>query len=189
MSVIVAIKENGVVYTGADSQTSLGKRKHKYLNEVGYKVHRLDNGMLLGFCGRVASRQAILAMKEIFTLDENGRLTKEHIVKNILPELQDRIGEIAGEECASIEVSILLIYKDEMYQIFSDLRVIHLNENATIGAGASYANYALFNMTHLPVRQRIVKALVESSKRCDSVEGPFVLIDTKNLEYEVIDKE
>ena len=62
MSVIVAIKENGVVYMGADSQTTTGRRKLNDLNETAYKITRFENGMLVGFCGRVAAKQAILSI-------------------------------------------------------------------------------------------------------------------------------
>ena len=49
-------------------------------------------------------------------------------------------------------------------------------------------NYALFGMPDIPVKERILKALIESAKHTESVAGPYVLIDTKNLEYEVVDK-
>jgi ATP-dependent protease HslVU (ClpYQ) peptidase subunit len=42
MSVIVAVKENGTIYMGADSQTTAGNRKMNHLNETSYKVVRLD---------------------------------------------------------------------------------------------------------------------------------------------------
>ena len=45
MSVIVAVKENGVVYMGADSQTTTGKRKFTRLSEGFHKITRLKNGI------------------------------------------------------------------------------------------------------------------------------------------------
>ena len=117
MSVIVAVKENDVIYFGADSQTSTGRKRRNYLNETAYKVVKLDNDILVGFCGRVASRQIILSMKEVFVLDENGCLTKEHIVKQIVPKLVDKMEQICDEESGSIDVSILLAHKDKLYKI------------------------------------------------------------------------
>ena len=189
MSVIVAIKENGVVYMGADSQTTAGRRIYSYLNETSFKITRLDNGILVGFCGRVAAKQAILAMKDVFTLDEYGGLTKRHIVKEIVPKLVDKMGQIGDEESGALDVSILLAHKDKLYKITSGLDVIHLNECGKSGAGVDYVNYALFAMKNLPVRDRILKALEESAKRTESVGGPHVLIDTKRQEYEIIDLE
>ena len=187
MSVIVAVKENGIIYMGADSQTTAGNRKTNYLNETAYKVVRLDNGILVGFCGRVSARQSILSIKDVFTLNEEGKLTKKHIVREIVPKLVDKMEQIGDEESGSLDVSILLAYKDKLYRITSGLNVIHLNENGSAGAGRDFANYALIAMKNLPVKERLLKALMESAKRTESVGGPYVLINTNNLEYEVVD--
>ena len=187
MSVIVAVKENGTIYMGADSQSTSGMRKTNHLNETSYKVARLENGMLVGFCGRVAARQIILSIKDVFTLDTHGNLTKRHIVNDIVPKLVDKMEQIGDEESGALDVSILLAYKDKLYKITSGLDVIHLTENGSSGAGRDYVNYALLTMKNLPVKERILKALIESAKHTDTVSGPYVLIDTKDLKYEVVD--
>lgn len=176
MSVIVAVKENGVIYMGADSQTTAGKRKYNNLNLTEFKINRLPNGILLGECGKVADEQKI--PKKIFTLDANGELNRKHIVKEIIPKIVDCV----GNKC----VSIVLAYKDSLYRITQNLDVVKLNKFCKIGAGLYFVDYAL-SQNHLPVRERILKALSESAKRTESVSGPFVLIDTQNLEYEVVD--
>ena len=66
MSVIVAVKENGVVYMGADTQTTSGRKKHNGLNETAFKIHRLENGILVGFCGKVAAKQTTLSLQGLF---------------------------------------------------------------------------------------------------------------------------
>ena len=187
MSVIVAVKDGDTIYMGADSQTSSGSNKIHYLNATGYKIRRLDNGILVGFCGSVVASQTILAIQNVFTLDEDGKFTKKHIVREIIPKLVDKMEQIGDTSSGSLEVSILLVYKDQMYKITSRLNVIHLNQVACIGAGDYYVNYYLFERLDLTVRERILKSLIESAKRSDSVGGPYVLIDSKNLEYEVID--
>ena len=187
MSVIVAVKENGVVYMGADSQTTAGRRKYSYLNETSFKVTRLDNGMLIGFCGGVSAKQAVMAIDGLFTLNAQGELTKKHIVQEIVPKLVDKMEQIGDEESGALKVSILLAHKDKLYRITANLDVISLNEYGRSGAGADYVNYALTERKDLPVRERILKALVESARRTESVSGPYVLIDTNKLEYEIVD--
>ena len=187
MSVIVAIKENDVVYMGADSQTTAGMRKRSYLNETGFKIVRLENGILVGFCGRVAAKQVIMSMDNVFTLDENGELTKRHIVKQILPKLVDKMQDIGGEQSGDLDVSILLAYKGNLYRIGPRLDVFRLNEYGRSGSGLLFVDYALRKRTDLPIRERILKALTDSAKRTDTVGGPYVLIDTKNLAYEIVD--
>ena len=187
MSVIVAVKENGVVYMGADTQTTSGRKKHNGLNETAFKIHRLENGILVGFCGKVAATHEILSMKDIFVLDENGELDKKHIVNYIVPKLVDKMEQIGDEERGSLDVSIILAYKDKLYRITANLSVICLNDYAKAGAGAYFVDYYLQERKDLSVKNRIIKSLMASAKRCDSVCGPYVLIDTKNLEYEIID--
>ena len=162
MSVIVAIKENGVVYMGADSQTTTGRRKRNGLNETAFKITRLENGMLVGFCGRVAAKQAV-------------------------PKLVDKMQLIGDEDSGALDVCILLAYKDKLYRITSGLDVVKLTECGRSGAGADFTNWYLFGEKNLPVRERILKALVASAKRTESVGGPYVLIDTKSQEFEVVD--
>ena len=48
-----------------------------------------------------------------------------------------------------------------------------------------YTYYALSSEGN--VKDRILQALSSSAKRTESVSGPFVLIDTKKLEYEIVD--
>ena len=187
MSVIVAIKENGVIYMGADSQTTAGRRKYISLTEDSHKIVKLKNGMLVGFCGSVGARQTILAMEDIFTLDEEGRLTKKHILRNITPKLVDKMEQIGDERRGSMDVSILLAYKDQLYRISQGLNVLHLNEVGKSGSGADYADYPLWNRRDLPVRERILRSLISSAKRTESVCGPYVLIDTEKQEYEIVD--
>ena len=187
MSVIVAIKENGVVYMGADSQTTTGRRKRNGLNETAFKITRLENGMLVGFCGRVAAKQAILSMEDVFVLDKEGGLNKKHIVKEIVPKLVDKMQLIGDEDSGALDVCILLAYEDKLYRITSGLDVVKLTECGRSGAGADFTNWYLFGEKNLPVRERILKALVASAKRTESVDGPYVLIDTQKQEFEVVD--
>lgn len=188
MSVIVAVKENGVVYMAADTQTTAGKNKFYGLNETAFKVARLKNGMLVGFCGRVAARQTILSScDDYFTLNEQGGLDKKHIVNRIVPKLENKMEEIGDKEYWRMDVSILLAYKDKLYKITDDLKVISVNEFIATGSGADYAFYVLSEMQDLSVRDRILKALTESANRTEAVGGPYALIDTENLEYEIVD--
>lgn len=188
MSVIVAIKENGVIYMGADSQTTKGPRKGHHLNEIGYKIAKIDNGILVGFCGRVATTQTIKAIKDLFTLDADGKLTKKHIVTQVIPKLTNKMQLIGDEETGEIDVSMLLAHQDQLYKISSQLDVFHINQAVSIGAGSDFTTYALFGMESMPVRNRILSALEESTNWVESVDGPFVLIDTKNLQHEIASK-
>ena len=97
------------------------------------------------------------------------------------------MGLIGDEEHGALDVSILLAHKDKLYKITAALEVISLNQIARCGAGALYTDWHLSGEKDLSPRERILGALMAAAKRTESVSGPYVLIDTKDLEYEVVD--
>ena len=187
MSVIVAIKENDVVYMGADSQLTIGKKKLNTLNETSFKITKLDSGMLVGICGSVSMGQAFLSREDVFTFDERGELTKEHIVKKTIPNLLETTKQIGTEKKGTLDVDVLLANKDKLFYITGELDVLSFNEYGCSGEGSVYTHYVLCERKDLPPKERILKALTVSAKRTESVSGPYVLIDTKDLTFDVVD--
>lgn len=188
MSVVVAVKENGVVYMGADTQTSSGFRKVNYLNENEFKILKFSNGILVGICGVVASEQCLLAEPTLFSLEDGNRLTKKHIVNKIIPKIIEILAKngCLDKDDGTMDISIILAYKDSIYRIKRDFTVFGVEKYAAIGAGKSYALYSLIN-DGKTVQERILSALHISSKTVDSVSAPYILINTKDLKFEVID--
>lgn len=189
MSVIIAVKENGIVYMGADSQTTIGDNyeKENRLNENDFKIHKLENGMLAGLCGKVKSSQRILYDKDILTLDKNGMLTKEHILTHIIPKLLEKIDEIGEREKGNINSSLILAHNDSLYKIDGKLRVKKCTEYAKDGSGSKNVDFPLHYYRNLPIKERIITTLQESARRDLNVSGPFVLIDTKEQKFEIVD--
>ena len=187
MSVIVAVKENGIVYMGADSQATMGKKKENILNETAFKIVKLNNEILVGFCGSYSIKQQILSDESIFTLDENKQLTKHHIVNYIVPKLSKWLKKSDKNETMELGVDFLLAHNDNLYQISSTLDIVKINNVAKIGSGKGCVDYALTCFKFLPMKERILKALAGSANITEGVSGPYVLIDTKDKTYEIID--
>ena len=121
MSVVIAIKENGVIYMGTDTQVTSGNKKENELNANSLKIALLDNGLLVGACGKYGLKQQIIADKSIFTLDKNNMLTKQHIVTNIIPKLSRWVKKSDKDNDTELEVSFLLAYNDNLYLHYKDL--------------------------------------------------------------------
>ena len=187
MSVIVAIKENGIVYMGADTQATMGNKKENLLNETAFKIVKLNNGILVGFCGSYKIKQEILSDESIFTLDENKTLTKHHIVNHIVPKLSKWLKKFDKNEALEIGVDFLIAHNDNLYQISSTLDIVKINNITKIGSGKGCVDYALTYFKFLPIKERISKALAESANITEGVSGPYVLIDTIDKIYEIID--
>lgn len=187
MSVIVAIKSDDVVYMGCDTQTTSGKDKENKTQEATFKISKLQNGMLLGVCGKVAAHQCVCDDESVFDI-EGDILTKKYIVNNIIPKIKATLKNTTGEmsEDEKMPISIILAYKDKLFLIMSDYLVLGIEDYCARGSGsvytfASLSDYGLF------IRERVLNGLKTSAKYCTTVSKPFVLIDTKELKYEIVE--
>ena len=198
MSVVIAIKKNNRIYMAADTQTSCGDRKVTYLGENSRKIHRFENGILLGHTGSVHNWQLVCAHPEYFTVPENGELTKKHIVQNIIPKLfkcyrdNEMREEVEGEP-SRMGDSYLLAYKDKLFQIYDVFDVQVLNHYAEIGSGGDLTLSGLVELDAEDVQdeqvieKRLVDLLRISAARIMSVSGPYVLIDTEKQTFKITD--
>ncbi|MBO7345205.1 MAG: hypothetical protein J6U92_04630, partial [Clostridia bacterium] len=133
----------------------------------------------------------VIANSDIFTLDKNGKLTKKHIVKEILPKLlsvldkADMIVEEDGDTIHS-KVVIFLAYKDVLFEICSSFNVLQYEEFQAIGNGSNYAQGTMLNTKDTDdINERIVRALDIVSSYNYHVGRPYVLINSKDLQYKV----
>lgn len=192
MSILIAYKKGDTVFMGTDTRVIVDDSKRNDLCECNYKIQKLENGMLLGITSDRLERQTIFANSEIFTLDKNGKLTKKHIVKEIIPNLLSVLGpenlivEKEGE-LPYAKVMLLLAYKDVLYEICSGFTVIKYENFQALGRAADFAQATMANTKESDdVNVRIVKALDIASKNSQLVGKPYLLIDTKELKYTLV---
>ena len=175
---------------GADTQSTCSGQITRNLNECGYKVARLSNGMLLGICGRVKAHQLILSRK-CFDIPADTVLDKRYIVKHIIPALSsiaDCMKEEKDTHNVSIDARLLLAWKDRLFYITNAFEVLECSKYAAIGAGEHFANYALASIGERDdVNEGLIKALRAGAYFHSTVSAPFVLIDTRDREYRRIE--
>lgn len=191
MSLVVAFKRDGVVYMGADTQSTCGSTISRTLNEGGFKITRLPNGMLVGVCGRVKGHQKIIAQKHWFDIPEGDTLSKRYIVKNIIPELSVLMKDLNEDKDAhnsSMEVSILIAWQDKMFVISRNYKVFECETYAAIGSGDDYSKYKLSQIGEKDdINEGLLNALRTGAHFDSMVSAPFVLIDTKDREYKIVE--
>ena len=85
MSLVVAIKKDGVVYMGADNRRSIGKSYYSIETEMDKKLQLINEGnIIIGSVGTVPTIQVMLRLAH--KLDRNGKpLTKKHIIQKVIP--------------------------------------------------------------------------------------------------------
>jgi ATP-dependent protease HslVU (ClpYQ) peptidase subunit len=187
MSVIVAKKQDGIVYMGADTLRSTGTfGKHCYAKD-NLKITSYENGIIFGHVGSVRTSYLFYSNSEIFTLDNKGKLTKKHIVEKIIPILIDIAcqANCIDEKEKTLENAFLLAFENKLFLIGDDFAVYDLDFCA-IGSGGPFAYPVLYTDTRLDVKESLICAMEQSAIHDRGVERPFVLINTKDLELEFV---
>ena len=192
MSVVIAVKHDGRIWFGADTQSTCGRDRYNPLSRNDFKVTKLHNGMLISLTGEIVTGQRILAHPEWFTVDEKKGLTKEHIVTKILPHLYECLNEEelldTGDKGMPpvMKVTIFLAYKDKLFEICRDFHVIRYEEYQASGSGANAIMYGLSKLDKTKdIHEQLLQLLRISAKHDANVSAPFILIDTKDLKYTV----
>ena len=192
MSILIAYKKDDTVYMGTDTRTIVNDHKKNELRGCNLKIQKLANDMLLGITGERLERQTLIAYSEIFTLDKNGKLTKKHIVKEIIPKLitvlekEGLLVEKEGE-LPYMKAVILLVHKGTIYEICSGFAVIKYEDFQVVGRSSDYAHATLMNTKPMDnIEGRIVKALDIVAENSQYVGKPYLLINTKELEYKIV---
>lgn len=192
MSVVIAVKQGNRVWFGADTQATCGTERYNQLSPNDFKVAKLDNGVLISSTGETATSQIITAHPEWFTVDEKKGLTKEYIVTKIVPELYAALSEEELLERGDrgtppvMKITILLAYKDKLFEICRDFQVLRYEDYQATGSGSNAVLYGLDKLDKTKdIKEQLLRLLRISAKHDANVSAPFVLIDTKDLEYEI----
>ena len=114
MSVVVAIKKDGVIYMGADSQVTKGGSRTTLSNPNNYKIwalRDLDHAVM----GSVGTLRAANIMKvadglipEIVAL--RGDITFRFVVKQFVPSLMDELAHYKQLWVVIVIVVLMLIF-------------------------------------------------------------------------------
>ena len=194
MSVVVAIKENGKVFIGADSQVTKGGTRTTLKNENNYKVWRVPNAphCLMAQVGNLRDANVVRLMQDLVT-DYNiyrGHIGFDFVVKKVVPDIVEELTRFGylkdGKNTEYLDSSFLFAYKDQVWMIGQDKSVIEIEDYVAIGSGADQAIGSLLSTENENARDRIIKAIKASAAADIYVDYPIILTDTKSGEFDVI---
>ena len=194
MSVVVAIKENGKIYIGADSQVTKGGTRTTLKNPNNYKIWPVigaDN-CLMAHVGVLRDANVVRLMTDLVT-DYNiyrGHIGFDFVVKKIVPDIIEELTRFNllkdGEKTEYLESSFLFAYKDQLWMIHTDKSVIEVDDYVSIGSGADQAIGSLLSTEGETPKERIVKAIKSSAASDIYVDYPIILTDTESCEFEIV---
>jgi ATP-dependent protease HslVU (ClpYQ) peptidase subunit len=174
MTCIVAVKDSGKVYMGADS---LGSNYHSKSVRIDEKIFKKGK-MLFGFTS--SFRMGQILNYSFNPPKHDPKLNDmEYLVDQFVPEL---IKTYEKNKWLKTEASVvsggvfLLAYNGEIYKIESDFQVNHTFDNYNAcGSGADAALGSLFTTEKYRIspKDRINHAIEAASHHIASVGGPI----------------
>ncbi len=194
MSVVVAIKENGKVYLGCDSQVTKGWSRSTLKNPNNYKIWKVrgvDN-CLMAHVGNVRDANVVRLINglitdyDIYLNAVDYEFVVNEIVPTIISTLKKRKYIKDNDYFDLMGSSYLFAYKDQLYVISSDGCVIEIDDYVAIGSGEDTAIGSLNSTIGEPPVSRIIKAIKSSATSDIYVDYPIILSDTNSTEFTVV---
>ena len=146
MSVIVGIKQKGIVYIGADSQITKGGSKKSQLHPNNRKVWHPDemDSLLMGSAGLVKGinlTKAINGLVDQKTLRENKIRFSLHYQSYIKKKLMEKMEEnklIDSKDFnPRMQNEYLFADRDNLFTISTDGSVMQIEDYIAIGSGSN----------------------------------------------------
>ena len=197
MSLTIALKHNGVVYMGSDSNLPDLFRKYDLTNPNNYRIFPLKgcDNILMSIDGSLIEQN--IARCTFLIPEANamkGNIDFEFMVNEFVPNLFDiydqrHILKIKENHYRSCESQMIVAYKDKIFQIFPDGAVLELDDFAVIGDGIDEAIGSLLSTQNIDdPKQRILLALRTCLKYKTEISYPFLITDTDSCQFELFNE-
>ena len=194
MSVIVGIKQKGIVYIGADSQITKGGSKKSQLHPNNRKVWHPDemDSLLMGSAGLVKGinlTKAINGLVDQKTLREN-KIDFHFVINNISKKLMDKMEEhklIDSKDFnPRMQSEYLFADRDNLFTISTDGSVMQIEDYIAIGSGSIEAMGSLLSTEKEDTITRITKAIEAAIQSDIFVDYPIIIMNTKDDKVDII---
>ena len=195
MSVAIAIKKDGVIYLGADSQVTRGGTRTTLSNPNNYKIWAMSDvdHCLIASVGSFRANNVIKVADELIPeiVDMRDAVSFRFVVRHFVPRLMEELNDYKillkdKDDLPNMDASFLLAYHDRLYSIDRYGCVIEVDDCCAIGSGASEAIGSLLSTAGEddPVK-RIKKAIRSSAANDIYVDYPIIIANTADTEFKV----
>ena len=195
MSVVVAIKKDGIIYMGADSQVSCGGTRSTLSNPNNYKIWAVSDvdNCLMGSVGMLRANNIIKVASDLIPeiVDLKGNLDFRFVVRHFVPRLMDELDEYTvltkdRDNVIHMDASFLLAYHDRLYSIDRYGSVIEVDDFCAVGSGSCEALGSLLSSAAVTDPVERIKMAIKSSAAHDIyVDYPIVISNTEDTQYQV----
>ena len=196
MSLVMAIKKDGVVYLGADTRSTRGAFIESIKSEPEHKITRIGN-VYVGSAGSVSNVQIMISHPEWFNT-QGKPLTKKFLVQNVvgkyydelerLDKLNDEGGSQNNREYPKSGGIFIVTDGDSVFLIDSDFEVVCVHSGVAIGCTKTIAIGYILSSENEEPNDTILRAMRESSWRNKGVGAPYVLVNTRDNEFITVEE-
>ena len=191
MSLVVAIKKDGVWYLGADTRISRGYAYYHARAKEMQKIVSLG-AYWVAFVGNVATSQMIIDHPEWF-IREGKSLTKAFLVQSVIPEIyryleQNQDLDREENEAPRMRCEFLLTDGKRLFVVYDDFSVCEVMDYIALGCAYSIANtYWMNGGQALEPNALILTMLRKSAELNSGVGAPFTCLNTREREYQFVE--
>ena len=193
MSVVVAIKEDGKVIIGADSQCTRGGTRRTLSNPNNYKVWRVADTehCLMGHVGLAREANIIRVARDLIPelTQMKDSVTFSFVVRRLVPALFEELENYRAlkkeDGLPRFDSSFIFAYKERLFYISGNGTVMEIDDYCAIGSGECEAIGSLLSTEGEPSEERIKKAIKASAANDIYVDYPIVIADTEDAEFKV----
>lgn len=175
----------------ADTQRTLNVWKENSLYPDEYKIKQYQNGILVGAVGTVSSIMQLYLHDEWFDLKKDEPLTHEFIVKKIVNPLYDELKKIDNitktwRNVMDLSSNFLIVKEDKIFQISNNGSVIEIPLFSAIGCGYQIVSPYFTYVDEKDIHKKLMTSLDLSSHYNTGISRPYIMINSKDLTYEII---
>ena len=192
MSIAVAVRKNGIIALGSDSQTSFGSLRMSPDNHVARKIRKIGMSYLAstgwGLYENILSD--FLSRKKTPPLTNSESIFSFFMLlwKNLheaYPFVNDQSEEEDSSPFGDLDASFLVVNKNGIFYVGSDMSVTRFERYFAIGSGCDYGLGALFALyDQEPDAQILCRKAVEAgiafNDRCG---GPIEIVTIKEAPH------
>jgi ATP-dependent protease HslVU (ClpYQ) peptidase subunit len=197
MSLVVALKHNGVVYMGSDSLACYYDTKYYLTNPNSYRIFKVKgcDNMLMSLDGRIVEQnvaRCTYLVPEAVSI--KGNIDFEFMVNEFVPNLLEAFNERHILKCNDnqyeCDSDMIVAYKDSLYKIFNDGAVLEIDDFAVIGTGIEEALGSLMTSSNIEdPKERLLLALKAGLRDKKRIAYPLIITNTCDCEFEIITEE
>jgi ATP-dependent protease HslVU (ClpYQ) peptidase subunit len=183
MTCIVAVKQGGQVFMGADSCASDG---FTFITDVDDKIYKLGD-FIIGSAGSVRVKDVFqynITIPENLNIDNIEKFIRVDFVTAYRKILEEHGSKAKHHDGTDANAGAMLVaWKDQCFEIYSDFSVITLKNRtySAIGSGTYFALGSLKtteNDSNITPKKRILAALEAAEAFQSGVKGPFHTYNT-----------